>query len=581
MALDKRWVRAAVAAMIAALLYLPGLGRPALWEPDEGRYAEIAREMVLSGDYITPRDNFVRYFEKPPLVYWMEAAAIHVFGPSEFAVRLPAAMLTTAEVAVTEVAGEAMFGASAGFMGAVALALSPLVFAFARFATLDPALAFFLTAAVGAFYFASRAQDFASGAGRAWMLGASAMLAMGTLTKGPIALVLGGVIALIWILIEHRGREIRRMPLVGCSLVYLALVLPWFVIAESRNPGFIRFFVVHEHLRRFFSSSEHGWGPYFFVPVVIGGAWPWLYFVPAGISSIASASPERRQQEKSALRLLVAWFAVIFVLFSIPRSKLGSYMLPAMPPIAVIAGVALSRIATMGRERVANIARGFVLINAIAAAIAIVVLWAIRDRIGAMLAADGALIAATIALGSIAAGMLLSGGFRPGRAFAAIALAMALTTRLGERARAAAGAFTTYRQLAAQARRYSGCEIGSYRHYVQSMPFYTGRREILVQYWGELAPFAHTPEERAGFIGSAAKFQELWGSDKCVLLIANRRDLPELTRVLVPAPRVVGCEGKKLILYNRDPEDRPPDCGSGAKADAAASAVLGNRPDGL
>ncbi len=252
-----------------------------------------------------------------------------------------------------------------------------------------------------------------------------------------------------------------------------------------------------------------------------------------------------------------------------------------MPPIAVIAGVALSRIATMGRERVANVARGFVLINAMAAAIAIVVLWAIRDRIGAMLAADGALIAATIALGSIAAGMLLSGGFRPGRAFAAIALAMALTTRLGERARAAAGAFTTYRQLAAQARRYSGCEIGSYRHYVQSMPFYTGRREILVQYWGELAPFAHTPEERAGFIGSAAKFQELWGSDKCVLLIANRRDLPELTRVLVPAPRVVGCEGKKLILYNRDPEDRPPDCGSGAKADAAASAVLGNGPDGL
>ncbi len=79
-------------AIAALILYLPGLGRPALWEPDEGRYGEIAREMYLSGDYVTPRDNFVRYFEKPPLVYWAEAAAMSIFGVNEFAVRLPAAL---------------------------------------------------------------------------------------------------------------------------------------------------------------------------------------------------------------------------------------------------------------------------------------------------------------------------------------------------------------------------------------------------------------------------------------------------------------------------------------------------------
>ena len=143
MASRSRWLRIGLSAVIAALLYLPGLGTPALWEPDEGRYAEIAREMVVSGDYVTPRDNLIRYFEKPPLVYWAEAASMHIFGPTEFSARLPAAVFTIAEVAATCAIGEAMFGATAGFYGAIVLALCPLVFAFARFATLDPALAFF------------------------------------------------------------------------------------------------------------------------------------------------------------------------------------------------------------------------------------------------------------------------------------------------------------------------------------------------------------------------------------------------------------------------------------------------------
>ena len=147
-----RPLRLTIYALLAAILYLPGLGRPALWEPDEGRYAEIAREMVVSGDYVTPRDDFELYFEKPPLVYWADAASIGAFGANEFAVRLPAALFSVGQVVVTAALAEVMFGATAGFFAALALALSPLFFGFARFATLDPALAFFLTAALGAFY---------------------------------------------------------------------------------------------------------------------------------------------------------------------------------------------------------------------------------------------------------------------------------------------------------------------------------------------------------------------------------------------------------------------------------------------
>src|SRR5208282_2188003 len=219
-----RPVRLAIYALLAATIYLPGLGRPALWEPDEGRYAEIAREMVISGDYVTPRDDFELYFEKPPLVYWAEAAAIQIFGVNEFAVRLPAALFSIGQVVVTAALAEVMLGEAEGLLAALVLALSPLFFGFARFATLDPALAFFLTAALSAFYVAARDDSFPRPPARKWMLIPAAMLALGTLAKGPIALLLGGAIALAWMAIERRLRQVAQMPLVWCFIIYAAIV---------------------------------------------------------------------------------------------------------------------------------------------------------------------------------------------------------------------------------------------------------------------------------------------------------------------------------------------------------------------
>jgi 4-amino-4-deoxy-L-arabinose transferase-like glycosyltransferase len=542
----------ALAALIAALLYLPALGAPALWEPDEGRYAEIAREMVVSGDYITPRDDLVRYFEKPPLVYWAEAVAIRLLGANEFAVRLPAAVFTIGQVAVTCLIGEAMFGAAAGFAGALVLALCPLVFAFARFATLDPALAFFLTAALGAFYFAAEGPGFSSGRSRAWMLTGSAMLALGTLAKGPVALVLGSAIGLTWLLLEGRGREVRRMPLLRCIAAYAAIVTPWFLLTGIRNPGFIGFFFVHEHLKRFVSSHEHGWGPYFFIPVVVAGTWPWFFFVPQGISAARELPEAHQRKARSAMRLLAVWFTLIFVFFSIPRSKLGSYILPALPPIGMVSGLALARMGAMSRVRRTILAGHFALLNVAIAGVAIIVLVAIRARIGMTLVLDGTAIAMVVAAGAVAAWVLAARTNHAGYVFAAIVLAMATTSWLGQSARIHAGATVSYRELARQIRPYEGCVLVSYRHFVQALPFYTGRREILVQYWGELAPFAQTPDERAGFLGTATRLREVWGSNRCVVLIANRGDLDELRKTLNPSPRIIGCEGKKLALYNRE-----------------------------
>src|SRR5271166_5456333 len=511
-------------AIAALILYLPGLGRPALWEPDEGRYAEIAREMYLSGDYVTPRDDFVRYFEKPPLVYWAEAAAIRIFGVNEFAVRLPAALFSAGQVVVTAALAEVMFGEAVAVLAAIALALSPLFFGFARFATLDPALALFMTAALGAFYLAARTPDFGSGAGRRWFLVSAAMLALGPLTKGPVALILCGAVALIWILSERRARDIARMPWLLATVVYSAIAVPWFALAAHRNPDFLGFFFWHEHVQRYLENTEHGWGPWFFIPIVSGVAWPWIFFAPLGLRESRSDGSSELPSHRSKMRFLIIWFVVILVFFSIPRAKLGSYILPALPALSILAGFGMCSLWKIDVRRARRIVTGFsalTLLGAIGAAIAAA---ALREKAPPPLVTDAAIIA--ILVGAIAIGSFIVNrdGKRPGIFVMTLALGMVLVMGVAARARRHGASLTSYREMAKQASLYltTGCIVGSYRHDVHSIPFYTGYREALVSYRGELGPFSADPDAAASFINSDAEMRRLWSSNQCFMLIANR-----------------------------------------------------------
>jgi len=294
----------------------------------------------------------------------------------------------------------------------------------------------------------------------------------------------------------------------------------------------------------------------------------------------------QRARARSALRLLATWFVVIFVFFSIPRSKLGSYILPALPPIAIIVGLALSGLSAINAERVARLLGIFALTNIVVEGITIIVLVIIREKIGFWLEFDGIMIASVVSTGSIVAWLSSLETPRSGTIFAVLAVSMAIVSWIGGRARINAGGDTTYRMLASQIRGYDGCVLASYRHFEQSLPFYTGQREVLVEYWGELAPFAQTPDERAGFIGTETKLQQLWSSSRCVVMIANRKDLKELFKILSPAPRIVGCEGKKVALYNRDGGEAQPGCDFASTNNSAASlwsseqAALGFNADG-
>ncbi len=573
--------RQPVCAGMALVLYLIGLGRPPLWEPDEGRYAEIAREMVVNHDYITPRNNFVRYFEKPPLVYWITAASLRVFGHNEFAVRLQAAVASAGQVAITGALGERMFGPTTGLLGAVALALSPLFFAFARFATPDPALALFITAAMACFYIGAESVEVAGAVSGWWIVTGAAMLALGTLTKGLVALFLGGIIVLLWLILTARTRILAELPWLRSIGLYLALSLPWFVVVARRNPGFLQFFIIHEHLQRYLQDTEHGWGPWFYIPIAIAGTWPWFYFVPFAVgASICrpALSPARanmpltgpaainRQPPKAdpveghtrdALRFLIIWFAVVLVFFSIPRAKLGEYILPGLPPIAVLSAYGLARIeqlATMRRRRIWLI---FAAINIVAAtAITCVTIITTDTRMSyprfTQAVSGDALV---IAGGLLTVGLIspILAGYSAGAVRVALAISVLIEIGAAMDARQRVAPMVSYRNLARLIDPYvkRGCRLMSYGHFEQALPFYTGTRETLVNYRGELGPFGpvHDPDGR--IFSTIRQLKQIWGGEQCTVLVVNRSDLPSLTKMLSPMPTVIGCEGKKLAVYNR------------------------------
>ena len=557
-------------AAVAAIIYLAGLGGPALWEPDEGRYAAIARAMALSGDYVTPRNDSVRYFEKPPLIYWASAGAIKLLGRSEFAVRSQAALASVGAVVVTQILAASIAGETVGLLAALALGLSPLFFIFARFASPDPALALFLTAGLASFYRAAQG-DFRRRSSRYWMWCAAVMLALGTLAKGPVALVLGALIGLLWLLLEGRARRALatiRWP--ECVGIYLAITAPWFVLVAARNPGFLQFFVIHEHWQRFTASTEHGWGPWFFVPVVVLGTWPFFYFVPLGLcDQFGARNTDETAKARSAVRFLVVWFAVIFVFFSIPRSKLGEYILPGIPPLAILAAIGLNRLAAMESATTRRIFGWYAAINLAAAmavaawllflrgsgfppARAIFPLFYVGTNPTAALASDCGVLAMALAIPA-SLGWLSARNTETSRTFrSCVAFTAILVAGVLIKARVDGTPLVSYRDLAATIapRLHEGCALVSYHHFVQSLPFYTENRELLVGYRGELAPFGDSPDAVATFIPTDARLAALWSGPRCLVLVVNRGDLPRIGS-LSPRPVPIACEGKKIAVTNR------------------------------
>lgn len=339
-ALPSRPILWALFALIAVLWFVD-LDARRLAHPDEGRYAEIAREMVTTGDWVTPRLNDLKYFEKPPFQYWVTAAAYRVFGIGETAARLWPALAGFLAVAAIGFAGWALGGPVLGAFAGLALAGTLWHAGLSQIVTLDSGLAFFLTLGLVGFVVAQR-EETSPAERRAWMWMVWAAMAGATLSKGLIGLVLPAGALVAYTLVTRDVAVWRRLSIVSGLVLYVALAAPWFVAVSRANPEFFHFFFIHEHFDRFLSPSHRRTGAWwYFVPVLVVGSLPWLPILALGVRRAWREPPNALGFAWG--RFALVWAAFIFLFFSASSSKLPSYILPMFAPLALVAGWLLVR----------------------------------------------------------------------------------------------------------------------------------------------------------------------------------------------------------------------------------------------
>ncbi|MGE0115773.1 MAG: phospholipid carrier-dependent glycosyltransferase [Steroidobacteraceae bacterium] len=335
-----RWLWLALLLVIA--LWFATLGTRRLLNPDEGRYAEIGREMLVSGDWVTPRLNGIKYFEKPALQYWMTAGAYQVFGQNEFAARFWTGLTGFAGIVLIGFTGLRLFGRAAGTMAAAILASSLLYVVIGHINTLDMSLSFFLQLTVCSFLLAQHSPA-ASRTERNWMLVAWAGAALAFLSKGLIALILPSLTLLAYTVVAREYSAWRRLHIVKGLLLFLLLILPWLIAVSLANPEFPRFFFIHEQFERFLSNVHDRDGPWwYFLPLFALGSLPWTFVALRQFK--ASWQLDSQQTGLQTRRFLMLWVVAVIGFFSLSHSKLPPYIVPVMPMFALLLGDAFTRL---------------------------------------------------------------------------------------------------------------------------------------------------------------------------------------------------------------------------------------------
>lgn len=325
-------------ALLAALL-LFRLGHVPLVGPDEPRYARVAVEMHRAGEWVRPTLQGRPWLEKPPLYYWLAGAAYAALGETAGAARVPSILAALATVGLTVLAGVRLYGAAGGLHAGFVLGTSVLFFVYARAASMDMLLAAGVTGAVG--FAGLRLLD---AAGRWAMVAAWASAGAATLAKGPLGLLLPALVVGAYVVATRRRGALREVFTPAGLLAFLVIAGPWYV-AVWRDQGrhFVDVFLLDHNVQRFTSTiHRHPGPPWYYLPLLVGGLFPWSGLVPAGLARLA---PRRSPADMFVL----LWLGLPLVFFSAAGSKLPGYILPCLPPLALLAGRAAA--ALTGAER--------------------------------------------------------------------------------------------------------------------------------------------------------------------------------------------------------------------------------------
>jgi 4-amino-4-deoxy-L-arabinose transferase-like glycosyltransferase len=325
------------------ILLLGNLGSLAQFTKAEVCFAETAREMLLSGDFITPRFCGEIFFDKPPLLYWLIAISMRVFGQVEAAVRLPSALAGVATLVLTSFFARRRYGNRAGFLSGAILLTCPIFWSFSRQAMSDAWLTLCVSAALFAYHDVLKSDD-------AWkrsLIVGHLFLGTSVLVKGPVGIVLTGLPVLAALFLCPRGRWKRFLFPPGI-LLFLLVVTPWYLAAAWKHGSFFwNYFILRENVGRFLGNTyKTAHETYVYYPIIIlKHAFPWALWLPACIG-VLFKSRHLDPEQGFTSKFLLFWFAAPILFFTISRFQIYYYILPCVPALAIIVGAGLARYTT-------------------------------------------------------------------------------------------------------------------------------------------------------------------------------------------------------------------------------------------
>lgn len=504
-----------ILALAIAIIYSILLSSRPLSVPDEARYAEIPREMVVTHNYITPHLNYVKYFEKPALFYWLQAGAIKLWGDNELAVRMPNALMALFGCLLTYGIGRLIYNRRTGIIASLILASSALYFVMGHLVTIDMTLSTFLTASLFCWLLGIRTKQSLA------YYGFYAFAALAVLTKGLIGLIFPAMIIGSWILILNEWQLLKRIYLPSGILIFLAIAAPWHLLVQWYNPEFLRFYLLDQQFLRYFThSANRSQPPGFFIPVLLLGFLPWAIFI---VQAYCYNLPkwQDRKQNKFTLFLLL-WPTLIFLFFSLSHSQLIPYLLPIFPPLAILIGRYLSDqwdlktpfpgtrwgyaaipllifFAAVGGLIVNHIHKLLVLSTIKREILALSLIWLCSSLLATFFIWHKRAIAAfsAILIGSLLVYFLVL-----------IAMPKADTRSIKTLA------------LTIKPHMQPGDEVVTYQNYYQDLPFYLKRRIIIVDWQNELE-FGMHHQDTSSWMIPQATFWQLWQSNKKVYMLTD------------------------------------------------------------
>jgi len=542
-----RWgIDILVLAIFFAFAFFHCLGEFPLMDPDEGRYAEVPREMLERGEFITPHLDYVHFFFKPPLFYWMNVVSLKAFGENEFAARFPSTLCGFLVLLMTYFIGLKVFGRREALLSAIILGTSGGYFTCSRLTLIDMPLTLCLTAAFGSFLLASMETERQRGLYFHFFY---IFMALAVLVKGLIGILLPGMVIFFYMLLMRRWRLLREMRFFTGVLILIAICAPWFILVSVKNPGFMKFFFLREHVGRFISRIHQRHEYFgFFVPALLGMMFPWSFFLPAVARQFLS---ERKSDDYAAWLFITLWALIVFIFFSFSESALLTYILPIFPAVALLTGATLSAAFDRwsGWIRWPSLIIALVFCAGGAGVIIYPHLARITEVTPGMWIAPGA-IAIT---GGILSFRLTQRANAAGLFFTLCVMLYLIQVIAAEVIPTVFLADRTTKKLALIAREKVGSDtlIASYM-YQPSLAFYTHRKFVMVDADStiDLEPSRGPGGDTSLFL-DINQFIQSWDSGKPIIVLFKERDLASLRNKVKTPVVILGQQGDKILATNR------------------------------